>query len=273
MPDVDIKAPFEAYRGSGEYAFVSYAHKDGAAVFPDITYLHEEGYRIWYDEGIDPGNEWPEEVAKALTGSSYFVVFVSPNAVDSSNVRIEINFALARKKPFLAIHIVETSLPVGLELQMGSIQAVMRFRMSEATYHRKLSSVLPLSLRLSEEQERQRREEEQIARDFVGRHRQAQAEEKRRAGQEAEICQILKAVIETRASGSFGVVAIRPGNEPREIEAVLETDIHPFSARELAQRGWTVKDWREGARLIVKVRDDAHIREIAQGIRFASEAP
>src|SRR5436190_17783254 len=102
MPDVDVKAPIEAYRGSEEYVFVSYAHQYGAAVFPDITYLYEAGYRIWYDEGIDPGNEWPEEVAKALAGSSYFVVFVSPNAVNSSNVRNEINFALARKRPFLA---------------------------------------------------------------------------------------------------------------------------------------------------------------------------
>ncbi|PYV05244.1 MAG: hypothetical protein DMG10_05480, partial [Acidobacteria bacterium] len=82
----------------------------------------------------------------------------------SSNVRNEINFALARKRPFLAIHIEETSLPVGLDLQIGSIQAVMRFRMSEDKYHRKICSVLPLSLRLSEEQEKQQREEEHLAR-------------------------------------------------------------------------------------------------------------
>lgn len=176
MPDVDVKAPFEAYRGTEEFIFVSYSHKDGSAVFPDIAYLHEEGYRIWYDEGIDPGNEWPEEVAKALAGSSYFLVFVSPNAVKSHNVRNEINFALARKKPFLAVHIVETSLPVGLELQIGSIQGVMRFRMSEESYRRKVCSVLPLSLRLSGKEGKQRRGESQLAREFVSQRRNAQAE-------------------------------------------------------------------------------------------------
>lgn len=273
MPDVDIKAPFGAYRGTEEFVFVSYAHKDGSAVFPDITYLHQQGYRIWYDEGIDPGNEWSEEIAKALVGSSYFLVFVSPNAAESHNVRNEINFALARKKPFLAVHLVETSLPVGLELQMGSIQAVMRFRMSDESYRQKICSVLPLSLRLSAEQEKQQKEEAEFAQEFITHRRKAQAEERRRSQQEAELIQILKTVLDTGQEASFGGVTIRAGHEPEEIEAVLETGIHPFSARELAQMGWTVKDWREGGSFKAKVRDDAHLRAIAHSIRFASEAP
>lgn len=153
MPSVDAYAPFQAYRGDDKFVFVSYAHKDGLSVFPTISYLRDLGYRIWYDEGIDPGNEWPEDVAKALTGAAHFLVFISPNAVESHNVRNEINFALSQKKPFLAIHIVETQLPPGLELQMGSIQAIMRFRMSLRNYRRKLCSVLPASLRSSDEEQ------------------------------------------------------------------------------------------------------------------------
>jgi hypothetical protein len=143
MPDVDSPPPFEAYTGDQPCIFVSYAHKDGAVVFPEITRLHEQGYRIWYDEGIDPGNEWPEEVANALADAACFVVFISPNAVESRNVRNEISFALNNKKPFLAIHVEPTQLPPGLELRMGDIQAVLKFRMTEEGYARKLSSVLP----------------------------------------------------------------------------------------------------------------------------------
>ena len=158
MPDTETAPPFSAYTGVDPYVFVSYSHKDATIVFPEIAKLRGEGWRIWYDEGIDPGNEWPEEVAKALAGAAFFVVFVSPNAVESHNVRNEINFAIARKKPFLAVHITETSLPAGLELQMGSVQAVMRFRMTEESCRRKLCAVLSPTLRMSAEEAAQQEE-------------------------------------------------------------------------------------------------------------------
>lgn len=147
MPDTVQSAPFEAYVGDKPYLFVSYAHLDGPSVFPELVYLKGHGYRIWYDEGIDPGNEWPEEVAKALAGAAYFVVFVSPHAVKSQNVRNEINFALNNRKPFLAIHIVETELPAGLQLRMGDIQAILKHRMHDESYRKKLLKSLPEALR------------------------------------------------------------------------------------------------------------------------------
>src|ERR1017187_3146391 len=130
MPDVPLTLPFEAYKGNEPYIFVSYSHKDGGAVFADIKHLHEEGYRIWYDEGIDPGNEWPDEVARALARSSHFLVFITANACESRNVRNEINFALSKDKRLLAVHLRETVLPPALELQMGGIQAIQIGRAS-----------------------------------------------------------------------------------------------------------------------------------------------
>ena len=143
MPDTAMPAPFEAYVGDEPYLFASYAHTDDAIVFPEITYLRDQGYRVWFDEGIDPGNEWPDEVAKALAGAAFFLVFISPNAVASQNVRNEINYALNNKKPFLAIHVEETDLPGGLELRMGDIQAIMKYQMQNETYRRKLERTLP----------------------------------------------------------------------------------------------------------------------------------
>ena len=143
MPDTDLHAPFEAYTGKEPYIFVSYAHKDSALVFPELVALKAKGYRIWYDEGIDPGNEWPEAIANALVGCAYFVVYITPNAVTSRNVRNEINFGLNKGLPFLAIHLVETQLPAGLELRMGDIQAIMRFKMTAESYERKLEKTLP----------------------------------------------------------------------------------------------------------------------------------
>jgi tetratricopeptide (TPR) repeat protein len=146
MSGLSLRAPFEAYNGGDAYIFVSYAHVDGMAVFPELTKLRNLGYRIWYDEGIEPGNEWPEEVARALEGASYFVVYISPASVKSRNVRNEINFALHSNKPFLAIYISETVLPPGLGLQMGSIQAIFKFNMSDEVFLRKIEKTLPITL-------------------------------------------------------------------------------------------------------------------------------
>ncbi len=146
MPDVATKPPFEAYAGSQPYLFISYSHKDSGAVFPIIDRLHGQGYRIWYDEGIDPGNEWPEEIARALGESAFFVVFISPQAVGSRNVRNEINFALNYGKPLLAIYLEETTLPQGLELRMGDIQALFKHRQHEESFQRKMAKALPETL-------------------------------------------------------------------------------------------------------------------------------
>jgi hypothetical protein len=94
MSDVSIDIPCTAYTADKPFLFVSYAHADAAEVYPEISRISLLGCRVWFDEGIDPGNEWPEEIAKALTRSAMFIVFITPNAVNSKNVWNEINFAL-----------------------------------------------------------------------------------------------------------------------------------------------------------------------------------
>ena len=147
MPDASLPPPFDAYVGDEPYIFVSYAHKDAAAVYPEITQLHEQGFRIWYDEGIDPGNEWPEEIGAALIKASYFIVFISPNAGRSENVRNEIHLALDEQIPFLAVHLQETDLPVGLKLRIGSRQALLLWRTERDRFNRKMERALPADLR------------------------------------------------------------------------------------------------------------------------------
>ncbi len=51
--------PFAPYQGAEDYIFVSYAHKDSARVFEVISALHRRFYRVWYDQGIEIGADWP----------------------------------------------------------------------------------------------------------------------------------------------------------------------------------------------------------------------
>lgn len=116
-----------AYEGSENYIFISYAHKDTDQVMPILAQLQDEGYRIWYDDGIAPGSEWPENIAQHLDGAAVAVAFISPDSMASPNCRREINFALSRQKAFLSVVLTPTEMPLGMELQLSAQQSVIRY--------------------------------------------------------------------------------------------------------------------------------------------------
>ena len=116
--------PFKAYSGDEPFVFISYAHKDSDKVFPIIDQLHKKGYRIWYDEGIDPGSEWPEAIAQNLTNATAVILFVSPNSMDSHNVRREVTFSINLRKLMLSVYLQPTEMSAGMSLQLGLNQAV-----------------------------------------------------------------------------------------------------------------------------------------------------
>lgn len=66
-----------AYRGQEPYYFVSYAHLDHDTVYPLIRCLQKRGFHIWFDEGIEPGKEWPEEIALHIMQSESVLVMLS----------------------------------------------------------------------------------------------------------------------------------------------------------------------------------------------------
>ena len=143
MPDVNLPLPFNAYVGEEPFVFVSYAHKDGHLVYPEIKALHDYGVRIWFDGGIEPGNDWPEYVGNALLKAQMFLVFITPSSVESRNVCDEINLARTKNKRFLPVHLQETQLTAGLELRIGEIQAIHKYRMTEENYNKMLLSSFP----------------------------------------------------------------------------------------------------------------------------------
>ena len=124
------KCAAKPYEGKEKYIFVSYCHRDRAQVFPIIEQLAKEGYRIWYDEGIDPGSEWPEIIAKKLNGSAICIAFITVNALNSHNCRREINFALLKKKFFISVILEPVEMTLGMEMQLSSAQSIFKYKLS-----------------------------------------------------------------------------------------------------------------------------------------------
>jgi len=142
-----VEKPFPAYKGDDPYVFVCYAHADDGIVYPEIQWLHDQGFNVWYDEGIDPGSKWRDEVALALTQCRIFLYFVSPRSVASANCLKEVNFCLSRERKILSVHLEETEFPLGLEFSLSDTQAIMCRELSRSAFEVKLvdslKSLLP----------------------------------------------------------------------------------------------------------------------------------
>jgi len=120
-------APFASYAGNEPYAFVSYSHINKKLVFPLIKQLHEMGYRLWYDEGIDPGTEWADNIEKNLKKASSMLLFITSQSIVSDNVKDEIHYAIDEKIPIVPIFLQEIELDGGLKLRLRRYQWVHYF--------------------------------------------------------------------------------------------------------------------------------------------------
>jgi TolB-like protein len=139
-----MEIPFRAYRGDEPYAFVCYAHKDADVVYPEISRLHDSGVNISYDDGISPGELFTDELAELIEGAAVFLFFVTPRSVASRHCLNEVQYATARDKRVVAVHLEETELPKGLELSIGLAQAIMKYRLQPHDYEQRLRGALSL---------------------------------------------------------------------------------------------------------------------------------
>ena len=119
-----IKPSFKPYEGENDYIFISYAHKD-EKVKNLIQQLHDRGYRIWYDKGIKAGTKWRTVIQEHMQKSSLILTFLSPNAIESENVRDEFEFAKRKKSPMVTVLLSEIDdSKYGWGLLLSSIQYI-----------------------------------------------------------------------------------------------------------------------------------------------------
>ena len=116
------------YKGDENYIFISYAHKDIQEVQSFIEQLQFNGYNVWYDEGIDPGTEWDENIASHIRTCSYFIAYVTNNYVQSQNCRDELNYARDLDKERLIVYGEDVELPEGMKMRMNRLQAIFKYK-------------------------------------------------------------------------------------------------------------------------------------------------
>ena len=76
--------------------FVSYSRQDRERVAPIVSALEAEGWSVWWDPEISPGEEFDSLISRELEGAKALIVVWTPKSVDSRWVRGEARDAADR---------------------------------------------------------------------------------------------------------------------------------------------------------------------------------
>ncbi len=127
------------YEGNEPFLFISYCHEDAEIAYPLIEKLASDGYRLWYDDGINIGADWPEIIAKHLIDCHACIEILTPAYAQSHNCRNEINFLVEHQKTIIPIIWSDFPLSLGLKLQLGRTQYLKKYELpSELMLYEKL---------------------------------------------------------------------------------------------------------------------------------------
>ena len=98
--------------------FVCYARTDEAFVLPFAKELQAKGMHVWLDQwSIPKGADWDRSIDEAIAACVCFVIMLSPEAVQSEEVRGELRTALDRRKPTVPILLRPCEVPRRLLLR------------------------------------------------------------------------------------------------------------------------------------------------------------
>jgi len=122
--------------------FVSYAHADADLVAPVMQRIADLGWQVFYDADIQLGQDWNQSLAEAVAACTGFIVMMTSNAIASSHVNHELNFASNKGKSILAVYLEPTQLSVTLSWLLDQNQQLFKWQMNEETYARYLKGFL-----------------------------------------------------------------------------------------------------------------------------------
>ena len=134
--------PFSAYDGDEPYFFVSYARDEAALVYPEMAWIRDAGFNLWYDDGIQVGSVWRQALAEALTDAAGLIFFATARSTASSNCLRELNFVLDEDKPVIVVQLDDEPLPAVVRLSLSDRQALVRSEFEDHAYQSRLVSAL-----------------------------------------------------------------------------------------------------------------------------------
>ncbi len=124
------------------YVFICYAHDERDTVVEQIDWLRSQGFTVWFDEAIEAGSRWSDDLARAVEGCSAFLYVLSPRSVSSRYCLDEVHFALECSRPIVPVEIAPVTLTPGLKLSIGGTHRLFMHKMEPDEFRRKLAKGL-----------------------------------------------------------------------------------------------------------------------------------
>ncbi len=78
--------------------FLSYSRADSHRAAEVVAELKARGHQVWWDQELQPGDNWSRELELVLDRAGYVVVLWTPKSVESDWVQKEAALALERRK-------------------------------------------------------------------------------------------------------------------------------------------------------------------------------
>ena len=92
--------------------FISYARVDQVRVADLVDILRSGGFEPWWDDRLEPGDDWKESLRGRIAACDGFVCVLSPDSLDSEWCQWELAQASALSRPIIPVLIRPgTSLP------------------------------------------------------------------------------------------------------------------------------------------------------------------
>ncbi len=96
--------PPSAQPSTRDHLMISYAHVDRALVEKLASDLRDHGLTVWIDfKGIQGGADWRQSIVDGVSASALVLLIVSPDAIRSDYVRIEIEVARKARRALIPI--------------------------------------------------------------------------------------------------------------------------------------------------------------------------
>lgn len=135
-----------SYEGNEPYIFVSYSHADTDEVYSFLKFVEREKFRIWYDDTMEIGEDFREELRTKIEGCSAFLLFISKASMNSKYCGMEIITAFKNNKKIFPVYLDENAeIPPALKMILENIQHVKGYSKGSAEkYVQKLISGLPV---------------------------------------------------------------------------------------------------------------------------------
>jgi hypothetical protein len=80
-------------KATPKQVFLSHARNDRTIADSLAEELRRQEINVWYDQSISPGEDWPEEIKKALNACDSMIAILHQHSFSSSYVRNELEHA------------------------------------------------------------------------------------------------------------------------------------------------------------------------------------